>query len=94
MIRQDVFSHDAYMCTLISRGEFLTMPLQPNDSASTPSVGSSTMQPPTTSTLPPTTPVSREDILPPTVCVALSYFFLLSTLFGDIYIFDANCLII
>lgn len=71
LIRHDVFSHDAYMSTLISRGEFLTMPLQLNDSGSTPSVGSSTMQPPTSSTLPPTTPASREDILPPTVCVVL-----------------------
>lgn len=78
LIRHDVFSHDAYMCTLISRGEFLTLPLQPNDTANTPSVGSSTVQPPTISTLPPTTPVSRDDILPPTV----SNIFLIHTQFA------------
>lgn len=79
LIRHDVFSHDAYMCTLISRGEFLTLPLQPNDNANTPSVGSSTVQPPTISTLPPTTPVSRDDILPPTVS---NFFFTQTQLAG------------
>lgn len=62
------------MCTLISRGEFLTLPLQPGDNASTPSVGSSTVQPPTISTLPPTTPVSRDDMLPPTVSNQFMHF--------------------
>lgn len=66
LIRHDVFSHDAYMAILISRGELLTLPIQTNESANTPTVNSNTM--PTMSTLPPpTTPASRDDILPPTV---------------------------
>lgn len=69
LIRHDVFSHDAYMCTLISRGELLTLPVHSNDMANTPTVNSNAMAvpPPTISTLPPTTPASRvgDDILPP-----------------------------
>lgn len=69
LIRHDVFSHDAYMCTLISRGELLTMNIQSNEMASTPTGNSNSnsniMAPPTISTLPPTTPASRDDILPP-----------------------------
>lgn len=67
LIRHDVFSHDAYMCTLISRGELLTLPVPTNDLASTPTVNSNVAPPPTTATLPPTTPASRvgDDILPP-----------------------------
>lgn len=69
LIRHDVFSHDAYMCTLISRGELLTVPVQSNDNSNTPTGNSNTMTapPPTISTLPPTTPASRvgDDILPP-----------------------------
>lgn len=66
LIRHDVFSHDAYMCTLISRGELLNMPHQSSEMGNTPTVNS-TAPPPTIATLPPTTPASRvgDDILPP-----------------------------
>lgn len=69
LIRHDVFSYDAYMCTLISRGELLTLPVSTLDVANTPTVNSNAMTaaPPTISTLPPTTPASRvgDDIMPP-----------------------------
>ncbi|XP_052753637.1 mediator of RNA polymerase II transcription subunit 12-like isoform X2 [Galleria mellonella] len=44
LIRRDVFSHDAYMCTLISRGD-LVSPTEPSSSG-----GSHTVAPPATST--------------------------------------------
>ncbi|XP_072935735.1 mediator of RNA polymerase II transcription subunit 12 isoform X2 [Epargyreus clarus] len=47
LIRRDVFSHDAYMCTLISRGDLIS----PTEPASTTNPGSShTVAPPANST--------------------------------------------
>lgn len=47
LIRHDVFSHDAYMCTLISRGEVLSMPSKPH--AITPPATVPSIPPPSTS---------------------------------------------
>lgn len=55
LIRHDVFSHDAYMCTLISRGEVLSMPTKPHaisPSATVPSIPQPSTSLPTTAPAP------------------------------------------
>lgn len=59
LIRHDVFSHDAYMCTLISRGELLSMPAKVHaisPSATVPSIPPPQSLPATA----PAPPISRD----------------------------------